>query len=69
MWKGQAIDHATGIVCLRRAGDAVAAGEPLAEVHARDERSAEEAAAEVLAAYAIGDEPVPARPVLLEAMA
>jgi len=34
----------------------------------RDERSAEEAAAEVLAAYAIGDGAVPARPVLLEAM-
>jgi thymidine phosphorylase len=67
--KDDAIDHAVGVVCLRKRGDGVEAGEPLAEVHARDERSAEEAAAEVLAAYAIGEEPVPARPVLLEAMA
>jgi pyrimidine-nucleoside phosphorylase len=67
--KDDAIDHAVGVVCLRKRGDRVEAGEPLAEVHARDERSAEAAAAEVLAAYAIGDEPVPARPVLLEAMA
>jgi pyrimidine-nucleoside phosphorylase len=67
--KDDPIDHAVGVVCLRKRGDRVEAGEPLAEVHARDERSGDEAAAEVLAAYAIGDEPVPARPVLLEAMA
>jgi pyrimidine-nucleoside phosphorylase len=67
--KDDAIDHAVGVVCLRKRGDRVEAGEPLAEVHARDERSAEEAAAEVGAAYAIGEEPVAARPVLLEAMA
>jgi pyrimidine-nucleoside phosphorylase len=66
--KDDAIDHAVGIVCLRKRGDHVAAGEPLAEIHARDEQSAEEAAAEVLAAYAIGDRDVSARPVLLDAM-
>jgi pyrimidine-nucleoside phosphorylase len=66
--KDDAIDHAVGVLCLKKRGDAVEQGEPLAEIHARDERSAEEAAAEVLAAYAIGDEPVPAQPVLLEAL-
>jgi pyrimidine-nucleoside phosphorylase len=66
--KDDPIDHAVGIVCLRKRGDVVAAGDPLAEVHARDERSAEETAAEVLSAYELGDGPVPARPVLLEVL-
>ena len=39
--KDDAIDHAVGIVCLRKRGDAVAAGEPLAEIHARDGRRGE----------------------------
>jgi pyrimidine-nucleoside phosphorylase len=66
--KDDEIDHAVGVVCIRKRGDTVERGEPLAEVHARDERSAEEAAAEVLAAYTIADEPVPERPVLLEVL-
>ena len=66
--KEDAIDHAVGVVCLRKRGDRVVAGEPLAEVHARDERSAEEAAAEVLVAYELGDGPAAERPVLLEVL-
>jgi thymidine phosphorylase len=66
--KDDSVDHAVGVLCLKKRGDAVEQGEPLAEIHARDERTAEEAAAEVLAAYAIGDEPVPVQPVLLEAL-
>jgi pyrimidine-nucleoside phosphorylase len=66
--KDDPIDHAVGIVCLRKRGDRIERGEPLAEVHARDERSAVEAAAEVLAAYAIADEEVAERPVLLEVL-
>jgi pyrimidine-nucleoside phosphorylase len=64
--KDDTIDHAVGVLCLRKRGDRVEQGEALAEVHARDEQSAEEAKAEVLAAYAIVDEPAPERPVLLE---
>jgi pyrimidine-nucleoside phosphorylase len=64
--KDDTIDHAVGVLCLRKRGDRVEQGEALAEVHARDEQSAEEAEAEVLAAYAIVDEPAPERPVLLE---
>jgi pyrimidine-nucleoside phosphorylase len=60
------IDHAVGVVCVRKRGSRVEQGEPLAEVHAAGERSAEEAVAEVLAAYTIADEPVSERPVLLE---
>jgi thymidine phosphorylase len=67
--KDDVIDPAVGVVCLRKRGDAVEAGEALAQVHARDDPSADDAAAEVLAAYVIGDEPVPSRPVLLDVMA
>ena len=51
---------------MKKRGDAVEAGEPLAEIHARDERSAAEAAAAVLAAYELADEPPRARPIVLE---
>jgi thymidine phosphorylase len=64
--KDDAIDHAVGIVCRRKRGDAVETGDVLAEVHARTEPEAEAAEAEVLAAYELGDEAGPARPVLLE---
>jgi pyrimidine-nucleoside phosphorylase len=64
--KDDVIDHAVGIVCRKKRGDAVAAGEPLAEIHARDEASADEAAADVLAAFELGDEPPRARPIVLD---
>jgi pyrimidine-nucleoside phosphorylase len=64
--KEDVIDHAVGIVCLRKRGDEVAAGDVLAEIHARDEASAAEAEAAVLAAYTIGDEPPRGRKIVLE---
>jgi pyrimidine-nucleoside phosphorylase len=64
--KDDAIDHAVGIVCLKKRGDEVAAGEVLAEVHARDEATAAEAEAAVLAAYELGDEPSRERGIVLE---
>jgi pyrimidine-nucleoside phosphorylase len=66
--KDDAIDHAVGVLCLKKRGEDVDAGERLAEVHARDERSAEEAVAEVLAAYELGDEAPARRSVLLEVL-
>ena len=66
--KDAAIDHAVGVVCLKKRGDQVEDGEPLAELHARDERSAGEVAADVLAAYELGDEPPRARPIVLETL-
>src|SRR5581483_8427470 len=45
--KEDSVDHAVGVVCLRKRGDEVAAGDVLAEVHGRDESSAEAARAEV----------------------
>jgi pyrimidine-nucleoside phosphorylase len=57
--KEDAVDPAVGVVCLRKRGHEVTAGDPLAEIHARDEAAAEEAAANLLAAYEIGDAPEP----------
>ena len=64
--KEDAIDYAVGVVCRRKRGDAVVAGEVLAEVHARDDVSAEAAVREVADAYAFADEAPPRHPVLLE---
>jgi pyrimidine-nucleoside phosphorylase len=66
--KEDEIDHAVGILCRRKRGDEVAAGDVLAEVHARSDAAAEEAAREVLAAYELGDEPVRGRRIVLDVL-
>ena len=64
--KEDAIDHSVGVVCLKKRGDTVEEGEPLAEIHARDEVSADEATATVVAAYELGDEPPRTRRIVLD---
>jgi pyrimidine-nucleoside phosphorylase len=64
--KEDAVDHAVGIVCHVKRGQSVAAGQLLADVHARDDESAERATEAVLAAYAIGDEAPRERGILLD---
>jgi thymidine phosphorylase len=64
--KADPVDHAVGVVCFAKRGDSVFAGDDLAEIHARDQAAAERAAASVLAAYELGDEPPIATDVLLE---
>jgi pyrimidine-nucleoside phosphorylase len=64
--KEDEIDHAVGVVCLKKRGDEVAADDVLAEVHARDEGSAAEAEAAILAAYELGDEPPRQRGTVLD---
>jgi pyrimidine-nucleoside phosphorylase len=66
--KEEVVDHAVGIVCTKKRGDRVDAGEPLAELHARDEATADEAASTVLAAYELGDEPPRARGIVLDTL-
>jgi pyrimidine-nucleoside phosphorylase len=63
------IDHAVGIVCSAKRGDVVAAGDLMAEVHARTDESAEACAAEVAAAYRIGPEPPDDVPIVLDVIA
>jgi pyrimidine-nucleoside phosphorylase len=64
--KDDDIDPAVGIVCRKKVGDAVAVGDTLAEVHARDDVIAEQVAREVLEAYELADEAPPARRVVLD---
>ena len=66
--KEDAIDHAVGIVCIKKRGDSVARGEPLARVHARDDASAEQAVTDVLDAYDIANDAPVSRPIVLEVL-
>jgi pyrimidine-nucleoside phosphorylase len=67
--KDDEVDHAVGVVCSAKRGQTVAAGQVLADVHARDEGSAERAAERVLAAYDIGDQVPPVHGILLDVVA
>jgi pyrimidine-nucleoside phosphorylase len=65
--KEDPVDHAVGVVCRAKRGARVEAGEPLAEIHARDEAAAGSAEEALLSAYEIGDEPEP-RPLVLDVL-
>jgi pyrimidine-nucleoside phosphorylase len=67
--KDDEIDHAVGVVCWKKRGDAVERGELLAEIHARDEQTAAQAAEEILAAYELGPEPPRPHPIVLDVLA
>jgi thymidine phosphorylase len=55
--EAEGIDHAVGLSEVTAPGERVGTAErPLAIVHARDEASAERAAAALRAAYVVGDE-------------
>ncbi len=56
------VDPAVGIVLAAKAGDAVAAGEPLAHVHARTAAAAAWGAAEVAAAFELAEPGAPGVP-------
>jgi pyrimidine-nucleoside phosphorylase/thymidine phosphorylase len=64
--KEDPVDHAAGIVCHAKVGDRVERGQPIATIHARDERFLATAAEETLAAYKIGDAPPAPRPLVLD---
>jgi len=54
---------------VKTRGDPVDEGEPLAEIHARDEASADSVAEAIRGAYEIGDDPPHARPIVLDTLA
>jgi pyrimidine-nucleoside phosphorylase len=66
--KDDSIDHSVGIRCFAKRGDAVDPGQPLAEIHARDDASAERAAEQIRPLIEIGDEAQPPRPIVLETL-
>jgi pyrimidine-nucleoside phosphorylase len=67
--KGDAIDHAVGLICLAKRGDRVEAGSPLAEVHAATEEAADRAVSEITNAYRIGPNKPDPRPIVLDVIA
>jgi pyrimidine-nucleoside phosphorylase len=67
--KDDAIDHAVGVVCLRKRGDEVERGEPIAEIHARTDEAAAAVAEQVLGAFELGTEPPVHRPIVLDLVA
>ena len=66
--KEDVVDHAVGVVCLVKRGDRVEMGQPLAEVHARDEASAATAVEELASCYRIGVEEPERRPIVLDVL-
>jgi pyrimidine-nucleoside phosphorylase len=66
--KDDAVDHAVGVVCLRKRGDVVERGEPLAEIHARDDETADAAADSVHGAYEFADDAPEARPIVFDTL-
>jgi pyrimidine-nucleoside phosphorylase len=64
--KGDAIDHAVGVVCHVKRGESVRRGHLLADVHASDEESAARGVVAVLAAYELGEAPPHAHGILLD---
>ena len=63
--KEDAIDPSAGILLLKKRGQAVTEGEPLARVLSSSEERAKKAAEEVQAAYVIGREKPKKRPILI----
>jgi pyrimidine-nucleoside phosphorylase len=63
---GDPVDHAVGVVCLKKRGESVEAGEKLAEIHARDEAAASAARDAILGAYELGDAAPEPRPLVLD---
>jgi pyrimidine-nucleoside phosphorylase len=60
------IDHAVGIRCWAKRGDTVQAGQPLAEIHARDDEAADRAVQQAATLVTVSDAPPPPRPIILE---
>ena len=67
--KEEEIDHAVGVVCHAKRGEAVSAGDVLAEIHAADDAAAARAGDAVLGAYELGAEPPREHPILLDVIA
>jgi thymidine phosphorylase len=64
--KGEAVDHAVGVVLVAHVGDCVRVGQPLAYVHTNHRIANGEAIQGVLAAFRVGEEEPPRRPHVLQ---
>jgi pyrimidine-nucleoside phosphorylase len=61
--KGEAIDHAVGVILHYKVGDSVEKNTPLFTIHANDEQKLAAAEARLLAAHNFSDEPVEPYPL------
>jgi pyrimidine-nucleoside phosphorylase len=64
--KGEQIDHRTGFMLQAKVGDYCRSGEPLVEIHARNESEAAAVQEELLACYTWSDTPVKVGPLIYE---
>ena len=64
--KDDEVDYAVGVVCRAKRGDAVSAGDVIAEIHARDKEAAALAVDKVQSAYSIGGELSGPRGIVLD---
>jgi pyrimidine-nucleoside phosphorylase len=64
--KGEAVDHAVGVVLVAHVGDCVPVGQPMAYVHTNHRIANDEAIQGVLAAFRLGEEEPPRRPHVLQ---
>ncbi|NPV81149.1 MAG: pyrimidine-nucleoside phosphorylase [Firmicutes bacterium] len=62
--KEDAIDYSVGVVLLKKMGDRVASGEPIAVVHANDRGKAERAVDQIKSSFSISKEPVSPTPLI-----
>jgi pyrimidine-nucleoside phosphorylase len=62
--KGEAIDHAVGVVLQVKVGDEVAQGDPLCTIHANSTERLTEACRRLTRAFEFSDDPVPPLPLV-----
>jgi pyrimidine-nucleoside phosphorylase len=67
--KEDVVDHAAGLLVLKRVGDEVKTGDVLAELHAATEARLDAGEARLRAAAAFGDHPPERKPLVLERIA
>jgi pyrimidine-nucleoside phosphorylase len=64
--KGDQIDHRTGLILQAKIGDYLHAGDPLVEIHARDDAEIEALHTSLLACYSWSDAPVKVGPLVCD---
>ena len=62
----EAVDHAVGIAGIAKAGEKIAAGQPVMVLHANDEQRLAQALELLKGAVVIGDTAPPTHPLVLE---
>lgn len=63
---GDVIDLGAGIIVLKKPGTAVAAGDPVLELHYNDDRQLADAVRLAESAIEVGSTPPPAHPLVIE---